>query len=448
MSQTVPATAVLGPGATGLTIGLRVLNLDGTEYAAFSTTGVAETSTLGTYRKASGVVCPDAGAYSVWGVSGTDYAEATVEPVTALSDIQSRIPAALIGGRMDATVGAISGDVTAADNLETMLDGTGGQVLSLKQIDIVNNDSAPGGQGIDITARTGIRVAGSNQGVSLVGGTNQALYLASSAGAATIYVEGPSVGGGSAIAISSPGASPAGTSANGEAVWIETGDGHPALRIDFGVAGGDVLDVVDSDNGDWVWDDKVFAALTSQNVRDALKLAPTAGTPAAGSIDAKLDLIDTNVDDIQLVTDSLDRSALTVVAQNDVGAITIIATVSLAATISGLTIPADWTACYWTVKRSVDDTDADALIQIVVSNPPDAEDGLLALVGAAPDDSSAGSIVVNPALGTVTIALDDASTAELEDAVELVWDVKVHSPSGKTQPGTGTAIITTAVTRA
>ena len=106
MTQTVPATAALGPGKTGLTIGLRVLNLDGTEYAAFATTGVAETSVAGTYRKASGVLCPDAGAYIVWGVSGTDYAEATVEPVTALSDIQARIPAALVSGRIDATLSA------------------------------------------------------------------------------------------------------------------------------------------------------------------------------------------------------------------------------------------------------------------------------------------------------------------------------------------------------
>ena len=79
MTQTVPATAQLGPGKTGLAIGYRVLNLDGTTYSAFSTTGVAETSVAGTYRKTGGVVCPDAGAYIVWGVSGTDYAEATVE---------------------------------------------------------------------------------------------------------------------------------------------------------------------------------------------------------------------------------------------------------------------------------------------------------------------------------------------------------------------------------
>lgn len=79
MTQTVPATAVLGPNKTGLTIGLRVLNLDGTEYAAFSTTGVAETSTAGTYRKAGGVIAPLAGGYIVWGTALVDYAEATVE---------------------------------------------------------------------------------------------------------------------------------------------------------------------------------------------------------------------------------------------------------------------------------------------------------------------------------------------------------------------------------
>ncbi len=143
----------------------------------------------------------------------------------------------------------------------------------------------------------------------------------------------------------------------------------------------------------------------------------------------------------------LDFTAVNLVTASNAGEITIKRTLTLAAVVSGLTIPADWTACYWTVKRSTDHADVAALIQILVSNPPDAEDGLLTLVGAAPDDNSAGSIVVNQALGTVTIALDAASTAALEDAVELVWDVKVHTPGAKTQPGAGTATITTAVTR-
>lgn len=89
MSQIVPASVVLGPGQTGLAIGYRVLTLDGTEYSAYTVTGVAETSVLGTYRVADGVTVPDAGGYIVFGTAGTDLAEATVEsslPVDAAVD--------------------------------------------------------------------------------------------------------------------------------------------------------------------------------------------------------------------------------------------------------------------------------------------------------------------------------------------------------------------------
>jgi hypothetical protein len=44
---------------------------------------------------------------------------------TDTQDLQSRVPAALVGGRIDANVGAISGDSTAADNEEAFFDGTG-----------------------------------------------------------------------------------------------------------------------------------------------------------------------------------------------------------------------------------------------------------------------------------------------------------------------------------
>jgi len=114
MTQTVPATAVLGPGKTGLTIGLRVLNLDGTTYSAFATTDVAETSTAGTYRKASGAVVPDAGGYIVWGVSGTDYAEATVDS-TAVN------------------VTSLAGQTEPVDNLVLSL-GSGGLVEKLNSM--------------------------------------------------------------------------------------------------------------------------------------------------------------------------------------------------------------------------------------------------------------------------------------------------------------------------
>lgn len=40
-------------------------------------------------------------------------------------DIQTRLPAALVGGLMDSNIGAISADTTAADNMELQYDGTG-----------------------------------------------------------------------------------------------------------------------------------------------------------------------------------------------------------------------------------------------------------------------------------------------------------------------------------
>jgi len=83
-----------------LTIGLRVLNLDGTVYSAFSTTDVAETSTAGTYRKASGVVAPLAGGYIVWGTALVDYAEATVESAAVNVTMQAGVSVVAEGARV------------------------------------------------------------------------------------------------------------------------------------------------------------------------------------------------------------------------------------------------------------------------------------------------------------------------------------------------------------
>ena len=58
-----------------------------------------------------------------------DYDAATGAEIAAVQsdtdDIQTRIPASLVGGRIDANVGAISGDATAADQLEESFDGGG-----------------------------------------------------------------------------------------------------------------------------------------------------------------------------------------------------------------------------------------------------------------------------------------------------------------------------------
>ncbi len=125
MSQTVPATCVLGPGKTGLAIGLRVLNLDGTTYSAFSTVGVAETSTLGTYRKASGAVVPKEGGYIIWGTAVTDYAEATVDSTSV-------------------NVTTLKGLTEPVDNLVLALGHSSGVMISNAAVDAVWDEAGSG----------------------------------------------------------------------------------------------------------------------------------------------------------------------------------------------------------------------------------------------------------------------------------------------------------------
>lgn len=78
---------------------------------------------------------PNANADAAGGliISDAGGLDADAQLVTKINDIltdtgttlDGRIPAALVGGRMDANVGAISSDATAADNAESFFDGTG-----------------------------------------------------------------------------------------------------------------------------------------------------------------------------------------------------------------------------------------------------------------------------------------------------------------------------------
>ena len=184
--------------------------------------------------------------------------------------------------------------------------------------------------------------------------------------------------------------------------------------------------------------------LVSQEIRDAMKLAPTAGVPAADSIDADLDAI-------RLVTDAIDTSAVTVTSTNDAGVLTITRGVTFAATVSGLTISATWAKLYFTLKESDYDDDDDAIVQIVETNPGAGTDGLLYLNSAAiasPITVADGTLTVNQAGGTVAIAITDNATVKLAKASGLVWDIKTKDAAGATvENATGTASIVRAITQ-
>ena len=78
-------------------------------------------------------------------------------------------------------------------------------------------------------------------------------------------------------------------------------------------------------------------------------------------------------------------------------------------TVPSSYIPATWTKMYFTVKEHFDDTDALSILQIVVSNPGVAADGILYLdkTAATALIQAYGSLAVNQVTGTVTITISD-----------------------------------------
>lgn len=102
------------------------------------------------------------------------------------NDIQTRLPAALVGGRIDANVGAISSDATAADNLEAALDGTGGVTITAALTgNITGNLSGSVGS---VTGNVGGNVTGSVGSVA-TGGITATSIAADAIGASELAAD-------------------------------------------------------------------------------------------------------------------------------------------------------------------------------------------------------------------------------------------------------------------
>lgn len=108
--------------------------------------------------------------------------------------------------------------------------------------------------------------------------------------------------------------------------------------------------------------------------------------------------------------------------------ITIAAT--LGATITGLTISASWTKIYFTIKADKTDADADAIVQIVVSNPGAGGDGLIRLANGTVTAGN-GALTVTQASGTVAVLIADDATVSLEENVPYYYDLKQLTSDGK-----------------
>ncbi|MCB0251710.1 MAG: hypothetical protein KDI07_24290, partial [Anaerolineae bacterium] len=152
------------------------------------------------------------------------------------------------------------------------------------------------------------------------------------------------------------------------------------------------------------------SGLTAQQTRDAMKLAPSAGAAAAGSID---DLLADILEDTGTTLPGLLAAELSSSSDSTTsGAITRTRgnTWTISATIGAIT---GYTSLWFTVKHSQDDADSDAILQIKL-NSSGSDDDLIYVNGATASDSTLGAITVSDAsTGAIIIAVDETVTDDM-----------------------------------
>jgi hypothetical protein len=118
--------------------------------------------------------------------------------------------------------------------------------------------------------------------------------------------------------------------------------------------------------------------------------------------------------------------------------------VTYGATLTGLTISADWSKILLTAKASTSDSDAAAQIQIQES-VAGTGDGLLYIDGKTPTVAGLvvgdASLTVDQAAGTIAIVIDDEATALMVSGT-YSYDVKCLLTDGTSQQLSGSAVFT------
>jgi hypothetical protein len=345
-------------------------------------------------------------------------------------DMQGRLPAVLVGGRIDANVGAISTDATAADNLEAILDG-GRAALHLTTLDINN----PAGAAIQA-----ISSGGNGAGMSLQGhGTGNGLETTAGASGqgSGILAQGSNAGGG---------------------IAAYGGASGPGMDL-IGVRGLRARGDADTDSDIYLFSTggllhAIWAVLSEEltvdgSIGKALVAFIEAGGGGGGAtveeiVEGILAILVTDADGVgtwaKFIVDKL--SLITTSTQINVdspvnaGMLTITKAVSLDSGLLDVTVPAGWTKCYVTGKKDRDDEDSAALFQLVESNPGAGGDGLIRLNGQEVG-ANEGTLLVDEDNNQVQFALTDNATAELKKRNTGYWDVKFLVAGGSVRPVAG-----------
>jgi len=107
-----------------------------------------------------------------------------------------------------------------------------------------------------------------------------------------------------------------------------------------------------------------------------------------------------------------------------------------------------YTELWFTIKDDKDKTDPQSIIQVLLSAPVLATDGLQAIAGSAPTAAANGSITVtNLVLGNVTIRTEAVETAKLLDCGGFYYDFQKATATDVLTLRTGRATVRGDVTR-
>jgi hypothetical protein len=138
---------------------------------------------------------------------------------------------------------------------------------------------------------------------------------------------------------------------------------------------------------------------------------------------------DDATDSLQAIRDALRSTTINVPAVVDGSVITIVRGDTLVADLDGLGDISNYVKLWFTVKRDRDDADSASILQVLLTNPAAATDGLQYL-NAAAATATQGSITVDDATtGDITVTVDEVATAQLADQA-CVYDIQVLRATG------------------
>lgn len=127
MTQSITVACQLGPAYSASTISFKIYNIDGSQYAAWTSTGFSQIGTTGTYLKHN-VSAPDAGGYIQFSSDGGSTVLAAVATFEALGNLATAasiaaLPtaAAIVEAILTAGVADYEDDADAASLTELIL---------------------------------------------------------------------------------------------------------------------------------------------------------------------------------------------------------------------------------------------------------------------------------------------------------------------------------------